>query len=117
MQRELFNDDKGTGHSVTDYLRILIEERTAMADVPDSFVFLLEELGGLGLRNHFISFLAIGDGVLQDPYKYMDQFKKDEAKVYRIGKENFDRLTEHEKRKRYRSIFDDDYANASPCFG
>lgn len=116
MQRELFNDGQGTGKSVTDYLKTLIEDRTGVADVPDSFVFISEELGGLGLRNPFISFLAIRDGVLEDPYQYMDQFKKDETKAYRMAKEKFDLLTEREKRQRYRSVFDDDYANVSPSF-
>jgi hypothetical protein len=117
MQRELFNDGKGTGNSVTDYVKNLIEERTGVADVPDSFVFMPEELGGLGLRNPFIPFLAVRDEVPHDPYKFMDNFKEDEAKAYRTVKEDFEGLAERDKRKRYRSIYHDDYANASPSFG
>jgi hypothetical protein len=62
-------------------------------------------------------FLAIREEFAHDPFKFMDNFKEYEAKAYKTVKENFEGLAERDKRKRYRSIYHDDYANASPSFG
>ncbi|KAI0600472.1 hypothetical protein F4775DRAFT_546072 [Biscogniauxia sp. FL1348] len=45
--------------SVVRHLKSKIEARFGITGVPDAFVLLPEKLGGLGLRNPFIPFLAV----------------------------------------------------------
>jgi hypothetical protein len=110
IQRELFNDAKGTGNSVVEYLKHLIAERIGVSDVTDSFLFLPEELGGLGLRNPFLSFLVLRDQVYDDPQRRMKEFKADEAKAYKTAKEEFEGLSELDKRYRFTTLYHESYS-------
>jgi hypothetical protein len=54
-------DDKNqqaTEGNVVDYLKSKIKERFGISDIPDAFIFLPEQLGGLGVKNPFIPYLA-----------------------------------------------------------
>jgi hypothetical protein len=112
IQRELFNDADGTGDSVVEYLKHLITERIGVSDVTDSFLFLPEELGGLGLRNPFLSFLVLRDQLCDDPQQTMKEFKADEAKAYKTAKEDFEGLSELDKRYRFKTLYHDSYSAA-----
>src|SRR2546430_1507881 len=65
MQRELFDSYEG---SITQYLREQISRRFEVEDIPDSFFFLPEELGGLGLQNPFIPFFVLKDQLVKNPF-------------------------------------------------
>ena len=106
MQRELFDDT--ASRSVTEYLRGIIARRLGVEDVPDCFFFLPEEFGGLGLKNPFIPFLVIRDQLMKNPNTYVPAFEEWEYKTYLIDKAHFDELSEIEKRRRAREIFDED---------
>ena len=116
MQRELFNDIEGTGSSVAEYLKQLIGERIGVFDVPDSFIFLPEELGGLGLRNPFVSFLVIRDQLCKDPTQRMERFKAEEARAFKMAKEDFEGLGRLDKRYRFKSIYNENYSTAPAEF-
>lgn len=69
MQQKLFaNDGKNfKPSSVTEYLQRTIDDRFKITNVPNAFLYFLEELGGLGVCNPFISFLVVREQLLQDP--------------------------------------------------
>ncbi|KAF1984096.1 hypothetical protein K402DRAFT_396031 [Aulographum hederae CBS 113979] len=110
IQKDLFGDVPGG--SVTSYLRLLIKERIGFADVPDCFFHMPEELGGLGLRNPFVSFIAVRQWIIKNPDKVMTDFLLKERSIYEKAKKQFDALTEHERRRRYKAIYDDDLHTA-----
>jgi hypothetical protein len=112
IQRKLFNDADGTGDSVVKYLKHLIAERIGVSDVTDSFLFLPEELGGLGLRNPFLSFLILRDQLYDDPQRVMKEFKAGEAKDYKTAKEDFEGLSQLDKRHRFKTLYHDSYSAA-----
>lgn len=74
--------DQSTDESnVADYLKSKIQERFGVSDVPDAFVFLPEQMGGLGVKNPFIPYLACRRKFLQEtshssPSKIMQKFRK-----------------------------------------
>ncbi|KAH8891729.1 hypothetical protein GQ53DRAFT_746225 [Thozetella sp. PMI_491] len=60
MNRFLFgNGQSQGGGSAVNYLKAKICERFGVGELPDAFILLPEELGGLGLRNPFIPALVI----------------------------------------------------------
>ncbi|RWA11663.1 hypothetical protein EKO27_g3456 [Xylaria grammica] len=52
--------------NVVDYLKSKIEERFGVSDVPDVFIFLPEIMGGLGVKNPFIPYLAFRNCFLEN---------------------------------------------------
>lgn len=97
MQRELFESHDG---SVTEYLRELINSRSSVGDIPDSFFFLLEELGGLGLQNPFIPFFVLKDQLVRNPLDRIAKFEKAEKDIYKAARETFASLSDSEKQER-----------------
>jgi len=59
LQQYLFDSENEVSTNVADYLKSVIESRFKVNDVPDTFLFFPEELGGLGLRNPFIPMFII----------------------------------------------------------
>lgn len=104
MQRELFQRHGG---NVTAYLRMQIYERLGISDIPDSFFFLPEEFGGLGVKNPFVPFFALKNQVLKDPQSRIEQFRKEEKRAYKDAKDAFAALSTTEKERRLRKTFDD----------
>lgn len=106
MQQELFTKHGGGARpgSVTEYLQRTIEERFEVADVPDAFLYFPEELGGLGVRNPFISLLAVRDQLLRNPEARMADFLKQERKAYEAAKANFDALNDRDRSRRLDAI-------------
>lgn len=108
MQRILFDDKAVDGNSVTEHLKHLIAERFGVSDVPDAFLFMPEQLGGLGLRNPFISLFLVRDQLYEDPKERMQVFLADEKEQYEAAKEEFENLGEHGRRRRFRAIYTND---------
>lgn len=104
MQRELF---EAHGGSVTEYLRQQIGERFGAREVPDSFFFLPEEFGGLGLKNPFISFFVLKDQLLKTPLDRIAEFYETERNAYKQAAETFAALTESQKQRRLRDVLGD----------
>jgi hypothetical protein len=102
MQRELFESHNG---SVTQYLREQIRNRFNVEDVPDSFFFLPEEFGGLGLQNPFIPFFLLKDQVLKDPLSRITEYQQAEKAAYKQRQETFVSLSDREKQGRLSSAF------------
>ncbi|KAF1840639.1 uncharacterized protein K460DRAFT_320907 [Cucurbitaria berberidis CBS 394.84] len=99
MQRQLFQAHSG---SVTNYLREQIHERFDVAKVPDSFFFLPEDFGGLGVKNPFIPFFGVKDQVLKSPLSRIAQFRKKEKRAYKDASEAFAALSDSDKQRRLR---------------
>ncbi|KAL8794441.1 MAG: hypothetical protein Q9195_003028 [Heterodermia aff. obscurata] len=89
IQERLFAEDSSTGRSVTDHLRGLIGERFGVKEVPDAFLYLPEELGGLSLCNPFVPFLIIRDQLLKSPEQPMEDFFEQEKERYRNARDLF----------------------------
>jgi hypothetical protein len=66
VQNALFNTD-GRASTVTEHLRHMIEERFGVSEIPNAFFFFLEQLGGLGLQNPFVSTLLVRDKLRSTP--------------------------------------------------
>jgi hypothetical protein len=110
MQRQLFETHGG---SITNYLREQIDTRLCAKDVPDSFFFLPEEFGGLGVKNPFIPFFVLKNQVLKDPLDRIAKFRKDEKRAYKEASETFAALSDTEKQRRLRKGFGDSTKHAT----
>ncbi|KAJ4302624.1 hypothetical protein N0V90_001513 [Kalmusia sp. IMI 367209] len=111
MQRELFDSHNG---SVTQYLREQIRQRFNVANIPDSFFFLPEEFGGLGLQSPFVPFFVLKDQLMQDPLQRIAEFLKVEKANYKSAQEAFAALSDKEKRRRFDSNFHSAAQASSP---
>lgn len=102
MQHKLFDNSSATGNSVTEYLKNLITENFGITNVPDAFLYFPEELGGLGLRNPFISLLVIRENLDRDPPKKLLDFFDMEKRAYESYKKDFNEI---ERRGRVEKIW------------
>ncbi|KAH5145377.1 hypothetical protein HBH69_181900 [Parastagonospora nodorum] len=118
IQSQLFDS---YGGSSIQYLRQQLESRFGVTNIPDSFFFLLEELGGLGLANPFIPFLAAKHYVKENPRHFVTAFQKQERITYKAFADEFATLSKADKQRRYRTAFVDIKDNESileePFFG
>ncbi|KAL9110704.1 MAG: hypothetical protein Q9187_008013, partial [Circinaria calcarea] len=67
MQQFLFSGENGTAKSVAEHLKQWISKRFGFTDVPDAFLFMPEQFGGLGLRNLFNSLFLVHGEFPQTP--------------------------------------------------
>jgi hypothetical protein len=112
MQRYLFNGEDGNGNSVTDHLKRIIASRFGITDIPDAFIFLPEHLGGLGVRNPFISSFLVRDQICKDPSIRLAEFLKKEKQAYEDAKRDFEDMGEMGRRRRFRSLYTNEYGEA-----
>jgi hypothetical protein len=90
IQRKLFTE-AGTAN-VTDYLRSVLKERFGTSgNVPDAFFYFPIELGGLGLRNPFISLFATYKKSFRDPGERIERAFEDELEEYEQLKGRWDK--------------------------
>ena len=89
IQEQLFGTDGSAGESVTNHLRKIIADRFGIHDVPDAFLYLPEELGGLALSNPFVPFLVIRDQLIKSPDGVMDNFFEWEKEEYKRVRDTF----------------------------
>ncbi|TGJ79462.1 hypothetical protein E0Z10_g9311 [Xylaria hypoxylon] len=73
--------------NIVDYLKSKIEERFGVSNVPDVFIFLPEQMGGLGVKNPFIPYLAFRNHFLESesdssPDSIMRKFLTEEKYQY-----------------------------------
>ncbi|KAJ5661816.1 reverse transcriptase [Penicillium maclennaniae] len=96
-----------TGRTVADYLRGRIESDFNVFDVPDAFFFLPEKLGGLGLRNPFVSIFMLRDRLKYSPRELMDIFIINEREIYEAEKEVFEKRTATQQRRIWQTMEND----------
>lgn len=107
MQNTIFGDKDKEDHTVAtvpDHLRKMIQSRFGISDIPDAFLFYPEELGGLGLRNPFVSILMVSVRLTDSPVKLVDDYLKQERASYALSRKEFQKLSNHERQKRLANI-------------
>lgn len=104
IQKTLF-----AGSSVTAHLKSMLSACFGVheQDVPDAFLFLPEQLGGLGLRNPFVPFFLVRERLTLDPKSAMLKFLAREREEYADAKKAFEQLSERERRQRFENHFPD----------
>ena len=107
MQKYLFSSEE-TGTTVAKHVQHMLSTRFRMDDVPDSFLFMPESLGGLGLKNPFVPLLLLRSDICQDPETRMKTFHVKEREDYEHAKKDFASSTEKERRKKYKAAFQSD---------
>jgi hypothetical protein len=101
LQNTLFDDQRQCGAlRVTEFLRQRIKSHYGEFDIPDSFFFLPEELGGLGLRNPFVPIMLVRGKIENSPIDLCDKFKKEEIEDYVAAKKAFEDLHERARLRR-----------------
>ncbi|KAL2133169.1 hypothetical protein VTI74DRAFT_2805 [Chaetomium olivicolor] len=110
MLRRLFPGSNGKEGSVVEHLKHMIKERFGVSDLPDSFIFLPEQLGGLGLRNPFVGLFLLRNKIKETPEELIDGFLKQERDLYMASKKTFEGFNEQALRRRLRYIYSDDHA-------
>jgi len=68
-----------------------------------------EQLGGLGVRNPFISSFLVRDSVYDDPQVRMDEFFGYEKDEYEALKRKFEELGERVRRRLFHNIYTNEY--------
>ncbi|GAB7343354.1 hypothetical protein MBLNU457_1398t1 [Dothideomycetes sp. NU457] len=68
--------------SVTAHLKEMISSRFGATDIPDGFLCLPIELGGLDLRNPFIPLISVREGSIDDPLAILRKAFEQEEKAY-----------------------------------
>ena len=112
MQCAIFNGINGNGRNVTSHLKGMIAARFGVTDIPDAFIFMPEQLGGLGLRNPFISCFLVRDNVYEVPENCMLGFLKAEKEEYEAAKREFEERGEAGRRRVFHSIYPDAHDHA-----
>jgi hypothetical protein len=97
-------DHTQTGCTVTEYLKKRIETDFNVFDVPDAFFFLPEKLGGLGLRNPFVSIFMLRDRMKKSPRELMIEYLKSERELYEVEKGSFDKKTATQRRRTWENM-------------
>lgn len=85
----------------------MIQDRFGVLDLPDSFVHLPEQLGGLGLRNPFVGLFLVRNEITETPEELIDEYLKVERDEYLAAKKQFDAVGETDLRRRLRNIYTD----------
>ncbi|KAJ5216273.1 reverse transcriptase [Penicillium cinerascens] len=105
MHRVIFETEHSqTGCTVTEYLRRRIESQFDVSDVPDAFFFLPEKLGGLGLRNPFVSIFMLRDSLTESPHELMEEFMKSERELYGKEKGSFEKTSAIQRRRTWENM-------------
>jgi hypothetical protein len=105
IQRAIFTGKDGMGKDVVAHVKGMIRERFGMQDLPDAFVFLPEQLGGLGLRNPFVSLFLVRGNLEDNPQSLVDRYLKQELEAYQALKKNFDTSTDQALMRRLKAIY------------
>ncbi|KKK24022.1 hypothetical protein AOCH_002786 [Aspergillus ochraceoroseus] len=81
--------------------RHMIETRFGVSDIPDALFYYPEDLGGLGLRNPFISLFLVRGSLKESPAESIEGFRRDERKTYDAARGYFDELDQGARRRRF----------------
>ncbi|KAK4154142.1 hypothetical protein C8A00DRAFT_43060 [Chaetomidium leptoderma] len=110
MLQRLFPSSGGKEGSVVEHLKQMIQDRFEVSDLPDSFVYLPEQLGGLGLRNPFVGLFLVRNNITETPQDITDKYLKEEREQYLEFRKTFEAQDETSLRRRLRNIYRDDEA-------
>jgi len=102
MQEKLF-----PGSDVCEFLKGQIKDRFGVIDIPDAFIFIPEDLGGLGVRNPFIGALMSRENVGSGPSDYLQTVLSDERETYNSLKHAFDSTDLQERKRRLQTNYID----------
>jgi hypothetical protein len=102
-------------HSLSIYIPLIhrlpvkhmIQARFGVSDLPDSFVYLPEQLGGLGLRNPFVGLFLVRNNITETPEEIIEEYFKAERERYLEDKKTFESYNEAYLRRRLRNIYPD----------
>ena len=103
VQDLLFSGDEG--NSVTEHLSKMICKRFNVHAFPDGFLYMPEAIGGLGLKNPFVPLFLVSENLIESPDAELVEYLKSEQESYLGAKREFERLSETERRTRYRGCF------------
>ncbi|GAB1313113.1 hypothetical protein MFIFM68171_03323 [Madurella fahalii] len=107
MLQRLFPGSNGKGGSVVEHVKKMIQDRFGVSDLPDSFIFLPEQLGGLALRNPFVGLFLVRNKITQTPEDLINEFLKGERESYLAAKKRFEACNEQILRRRLRHLYPD----------
>ncbi|KAK3315242.1 hypothetical protein B0H66DRAFT_337632 [Apodospora peruviana] len=103
--------------SVVEHLKSMIQSRfnlPSSANLPDAFIYLPEQLGGLGLRNPFVPLFLVRKNITTSAESEIRSFLLREFNQYRAHKTTFDELPKWRRQSRLRSIcLDEDESDDS----
>jgi hypothetical protein len=85
----------------------MIQDRFGVTDLPDSFVHMPEQLGGLGLRNPFVGLFLVRNNITETPEEIIEEYFKAERERYLDEKKTFDSYSESYLRRRLRNLYSD----------
>lgn len=83
----------------------MIQDRFGTSDLPDSFIYLPEQLGGLGLRNPFVGLFLVRDKITESPEDVVVDYLKGERERYLEEKKKFESLDDVGRKHRLRRCF------------
>lgn len=93
IQRRVFStlveEGKEQVSSIAEYLKRELSQRFGITEIPDGYLYLPMELGGLNLQSPFISLLQIRDEVVKSPSQILDEFEQGERNAYERSKKEF----------------------------
>ncbi|EGO60541.1 hypothetical protein NEUTE1DRAFT_119701 [Neurospora tetrasperma FGSC 2508] len=87
IQQKLFPDHAG---GVGAYVKDMIASRFGISSIPDGYLFFPTSMGGLGLRNPFVSLFLIRDDLEKTPEEMLADYEEEEERAYRRAKERFE---------------------------
>jgi hypothetical protein len=86
-----------TNGNVAAHVKSLIKERFKVDDIPDGFIYFPMALGGLELRNPFITYQGMREMILEDPIEVLDEALEGEEVEYRTLLDSFNKSGAFEK--------------------
>ncbi|PYI01102.1 hypothetical protein BO78DRAFT_328444 [Aspergillus sclerotiicarbonarius CBS 121057] len=98
-QETIFGNPETGGISIPDHLRAMITSRFGAIDIPDAFFFFPEELGGLGLRNPFVSVFLVENIMGNPPRERIERFLAEERISYAERKKEFEGFSDKRRRQ------------------
>lgn len=105
MQESLFGS---ANIGVVQHIKAMLQERFSFDsdDIPDAFIVLPEELGGLGVRNPFIAALAVRGPVEKygTAVEIMGNFSEQEKQEYHELRKSFDQLDDAQRIGKYCAV-------------
>lgn len=85
----------------------MIRDHFGVSNLPDSFIFLPEQLGGLALRNPFVGLFLVRNKITQTPEDLINEFLETERQSYLAAKKWFESCGEQTQRRRLLNIYPD----------
>jgi hypothetical protein len=76
--------------------------------LPDSFVYLPEHLGGLGLRNPFVGLFLVRNILTKNPEDHVREYLEEERDQYLSKKKDFEKIPESGRKARLNYIYPDE---------